>query len=1320
MILVRLFIFLGGTLAIALIALLVGPYFIDWTEYRSDFQKQASRILGQKVSVKGNAELRILPFPSLTFTDLTVGENASGQPMMTAKKFEADLEITPFLSGEILIFDMRIVEPELTVTLLKDGTLDWALRSEKQLSGNTLILEKVTVTDGKVTLVDIQNQRKKRFTDINATLAAPEISGPWNIDGTATHENHKLNYLLNTGTTNPDGHIRLRTQLSVDSLPLLLQSEGDAKIIDNKPSYKGKFSIAKQSNKNVLNTQADLRYLLSLKMEGDFDANSEKLEISTYRLASGKASDPYVVEGDALIDTGTNPEFSIIAKGQQIDVAQLAADQNKDKTSPDIQTGFNRLKEIAQKIPIPDLPGQIDLSLPAIVAGQTTIRDVELRARPQNKGWFFERFEAKLPGRTSIEAKGHVTLLDNPSFEGNMLVASRQPSGFSSWLIGSVDPVIRQLGTAGFSANVLLNKDIQRLEKLELILGASIVKGKAERQNLAGQKPSISVNLHGDEIDLNRISALTKLANLDETIDESGGLFNHNIAVQLNAKNIIFDRFSAQDVTAIGSWTSGNLDIKNVTFGDFAGAGGQFSGSLDNLLEKPVGNIAYNFTAQKADEIFSLASNLSKQHPLVERLRQNQSYFSDIDLTGDLVIGDDQIPQITAKGTINQSKIDASTKGHILGALQNTKPANSFLTTLNTSNPESAKLLSQLGFEILPFDFEESAQFNLELSRSNTDSTKVIAKLLSGSTDISIDGKLEYDTELDISQAEGKFELGIVSGDIEPLLLAIGQNPPGIGTGQPIQLNANMQTANEIITLTNIKGNTDGNQFGGNLTFDNSGRYLQIDGQLHVEELELEWFYELALGVRVNAISDEVWNSSPFFPPYDFTPRATLKLSADTLFVPNTERVKNISSDISIGPGDLTISNLAGNWFGGELLADLSISNPDGNAFTSLRGSLTGADLQQLSWHDNGQPVFDGTVGISGHMEGAGDNLSAVISSLNGGGLYQFNNVNITNFNPDILDGILAQVDKQTIEIMPETIADISNQLVSDYDYQIDNLTLPFTVTGGQQRISSIKVEDALFELTGEARFVFPTKTMDVKLDVLHDPQLEVQTGATSELTYKFTGPLDTPLRSVDANAMSNFLSIRAYERQRRRVELLQASILEKQSLRREISLVKDQQFKREEQARLKAEEEARIKAEEEAARIAAEEEAIRLAQAQRLAEIKAQEEKAKREEEKAKAEAEAARLKAQQEAARIAEEEVKAAQEKALKEAQIEAEREAQKEAKRIADEKAKAAAEQQNAAKKQAENWELSIERILNGDQNNPSDESIIVLPLDAPTSE
>lgn len=93
---------------LVLFAALIGPYFVDWSSYRQDFEREAGRILGQKVLVLGDADASLLPFPSVTFDNVVVGEGRDGEPMMTVETFSMDVELAPFLSGEVRIFDMRI------------------------------------------------------------------------------------------------------------------------------------------------------------------------------------------------------------------------------------------------------------------------------------------------------------------------------------------------------------------------------------------------------------------------------------------------------------------------------------------------------------------------------------------------------------------------------------------------------------------------------------------------------------------------------------------------------------------------------------------------------------------------------------------------------------------------------------------------------------------------------------------------------------------------------------------------------------------------------------------------------------------------------------------------------------------------------------------------------------------------------------------------------------------------------------------------------------------------------------------------------------
>ncbi|MBZ9932373.1 AsmA family protein, partial [Mesorhizobium sp. BR1-1-5] len=141
--LARLFVIFGGLFVLVLLAALVVPHFIDWTGYRAEFEREASAILGRKVTVQGDATARLLPFPSVTFSKVAVAGGPDGQPAMTVETFSMDAELAPFLRGEVLIFDMRLVRPKATIDIAADGTVDWAMRPSSPFDPGQVSIEKL-------------------------------------------------------------------------------------------------------------------------------------------------------------------------------------------------------------------------------------------------------------------------------------------------------------------------------------------------------------------------------------------------------------------------------------------------------------------------------------------------------------------------------------------------------------------------------------------------------------------------------------------------------------------------------------------------------------------------------------------------------------------------------------------------------------------------------------------------------------------------------------------------------------------------------------------------------------------------------------------------------------------------------------------------------------------------------------------------------------------------------------------------------------------------------------------------------------------------
>jgi len=84
---------------IALVAALVGPYFIDWNQFRPQFEAEATRVIGAPVRVGGKLDARLLPAPSLQLRHVVVGgTNDLGK--VRADKLDVEFSLGSLMRGE--------------------------------------------------------------------------------------------------------------------------------------------------------------------------------------------------------------------------------------------------------------------------------------------------------------------------------------------------------------------------------------------------------------------------------------------------------------------------------------------------------------------------------------------------------------------------------------------------------------------------------------------------------------------------------------------------------------------------------------------------------------------------------------------------------------------------------------------------------------------------------------------------------------------------------------------------------------------------------------------------------------------------------------------------------------------------------------------------------------------------------------------------------------------------------------------------------------------------------------------------------------------
>jgi len=1264
--LARLFVIFGGLFVLVLCAALVVPYFIDWTGYRGDFEREASAILGRKVTVKGDATARLLPFPSVTFSNVEVAGGPKGQPAMTVETFSMDAELAPFLRGEVLIFDMRLVHPKAIINVAGDGTVDWTLRPSTPFDPGQIAIEKLSVTEGQIELRHAAGGRSHLISEINSTISAKALTGPWRMDGTLRFDGLRADVSASTGKVEPDGQMRLRLKVDPDAYPLIIEADGNAGIVKGAAIYSGQFKISGDDrNSAELRGNDGEPVKIStgksdpgFRLNGKFALDHQKLNFDEFRFETGPLDNPYTADGKASVDIGLKPHFSVEASGAQV--------QFDEAVGGAAGAGFTLDQRIAafertlQHMPKPTIPGTVEVRLPAVVAGDTTVRDVRLSAEPVEGGWSVKSLAATLPGRTTLEADGMLSVEDHFGFTGSLLLAVGQPSGFAAWLSKDVDEAIRRLPAAGFKAKVDLSENRQSFSDLELILGKAKFAGRIDSSQPDGARPSVLMRLTGGEMDLDGLAAFASIFISDKGANRFS---DRDLDFQIKAGPVSAIGLSADTVDTALRLREGLLEIDRLSIGGLAGASISATGRIKDFPQSPTGKLNASVVAVDLKPLIDVAAEHYPDNAVLKGLASRAAacpeLFQDarIDLlTSAADNGDGSTGlALSAQGKAGGSAFSASLSGK--GAADKLSEAPVSIT-FNARNDNATTLLALYGLPALPLGMLGHANTDVSAKGSIAGGLATSFNLTADDFRASFDGTVA-------STAQGptaKGKVNLDAADIEPWLMTTGVGLPGMGTGMSTSLAADADFGNGLLVLSGLTGSINKAAVSGDINIDAKDGLPHLAGALALDELDLDPLAVSLFGDQSFAPAKGEWPTTPFSQKSTLPFNADLDLNTSALAVGPFATAHDASFSLKLDREGIHVSDLKAKLYGGDLTGLFDLKNTEGTGLFSGQMRLAGSDLSAVL---PGAGI-GGSGDLSAALSTSGKSVDAMIAALSGSGTAALKGLKVDGVNPDGFAAIIARADTIGRDIDTAKTAEFAPQIAGQGSFAAGDTDVAFTVANGTLRAPPISLDNPGATLSADVAADLNTSTVTAKGTLTYRPGDEALVGSEPAVNFSLAGPLGATAPQFDSGPLAQFLTQRALEKEQQRVEAMQAALLEKQRLRREVRYYAALQTERdnaaeelrrqEEEARQKAEAEAKAKAEAEA-------------QAQADAEAKAKAD----EEARAKAEAEA---KAQAEAD---------AKAKADAEAKAEAEQ-------RAADEAAKARAE---ADRKRAEQAKLEAER-------------------------
>ena len=1172
----RLFVAIGGFIVLVLFTALIAPNFVDWTSYKKEFELQTSRIVGQKVEVLGKASMRLLPLPSITFGGLAIGKNADGTPMMTVDQFAMDVELLPLMKREISIVKLKLIRPRVNLFVDESGAVAWTDRKEITVDPEQIKLENFTITNGEIKIHGLAGGRTLSMEQLDGTLNAKSLYGPWRINADGYLAGEKTNLNIATGHLQEDGSIRLKLSANRADLPYSLSLDGPVQLREGLLHWDGKFEIGAKGDT-----------ALPIFSQGIFAATPRDVEIPEFRLEVGERTDPYTITGKGSAKIGEVIDFNIQADGRQINLDQVANKQNDStKTqSWDLKQRLDVLREILERVPVPPANGTIDISLPAIIAGDTVVREITALISPDGEGWKIKKLEAVFPGNTRLEAKGKIGLRNSFGFTGSMLVASRQPTGLAAWLGKRDNPYVRKLRSAGFRANVVISENQTSFENLELVLDKAVLHGKLQRLSASGKRPAMVARLEGKEINLDNLRAIYALI-ADE---RSASISNHDLDITLKADTLTGFDISANDVETRFRVTNGSISIEKLNASDFFGSSFSSSGRIDDVLNHPNGNFKLSVNAADGSQLLQFLNTRLPDNPVLTNLSGSPELTKNMQLefeinarSSEKTVRNGTIGQASLKGQLAKTIIDvtAAFEGDANAYAQVSLDVTSQLTN---SNPTI--LLQQLAISALPLNVEGPLQINASITGRALSGFDTLITAQAPKTKITAVGLYN---PIGLKAGNANLKVTIDTKDMSELI-ALSSIPlarDSFTSNIPASFTGDIKYENPVIQISEGEGRIDAHEFNLNLNITKSATANhRINGNLKAQTLDLKSIAQLVLGTTATGQLDRNngWNKSNFNPTLlqGFDGNIAIQIDQSNLGI--AQPATQLTGTLALVDGSINLNQIEGQWLGGKLSADIALTNSQGNGNISAQYQLENADAKKLTNALQMNEFIGAKITILGSIEASGRSPAALISSLTGSGTADIKTAVISGVNTNPLPDIFAVVDKKDFEILVENLLPAVSKTINKGEISVPEISVPFIMAAGKLRARNISFEADGAKFRGSTEIDIAAMNMLSQLSIRYDPKNQWVDGADPLIDISWNGQIANPNRTIDAQPLSGYLSLRAFEKEQRRVDLLKAKILERQRLRRDVIItnariryrqrLKDEEITRQRQAILRKEE---------------------------------------------------------------------------------------------------------------------------------------------------
>ena len=1092
---------------LALIAALVGPYFIDWSQFRPQFEAEATRIIGAQVRVGGKLDARLLPAPSLQLHSVVVG-GANDLGKVRAEKLDVEFSLGSLMRGEWRATELTINGMSLDLGLDPKGRVDWPATTGSFNFGS-LAIDRLNLT-GRIALHDAASRGTLELNDIAfsgdvRSLAAGAVRG----DGNFMFGGTRYPFRVSSGQ-GPDGNgTRLHLNIDPGQRALAIDLDGILNFDARAPRFDGALTLTTPAGKGKGDEPP---WRVTAKIKTDYAA----ARLEQIELTLGGDERALKLAGAGDIRFGASPLLRAQLAARQLDADRFIS---KDNSTEPVRV-WPALRTLMAAIPQAPIPAQVELSTEQVMLGGRPLQDIAAELHGNANTWNIHKLEFRAPGTTRVSLSEAGTKSAAPGqFKAALNIESADPDALMSWLQGRGDLAYRSQKPLRLRGDVTIAPEGFTFDALKADIDGGAVEGRvavSHRQVSSGSK--VDAQLKAERLDIDAATAFVRsLAGPEGDWPDEGALAL-DIGTAISAgqelrpllarlgygpKSLSLDQLKIGRPDSVMLEGAGHFDRANATgklnLDSSAASLGQLTSLIAPLAPALVARLNAMGSAPGPARV-RLALDLDKNTAQADRANARAV----IDVDAPLLKG---VTTITAKPAV------AALHGNDLAALGRSEVA----VESNLSSSQGHALLALLGVNNAIAAGEGPAQFEGSASGAWGARLQLKAKISGAGLDADADGSAEPWAQ----EAKASLNLRIRSADLGPLL----DLKPADTLAQNIALTSRVSLAGNRLTFDDLDSSIAGSRLRGRVAVA-LGDEKSIDGEIGLDQLALAPAFALAIGAAGHDAAEPLgaglvkgW-------------RGKIAFQALRGLLPGGSEVQPISGVAKSDGQSLTFDAIKGKIGGGDASATIDARQSADGITMNASVQLDHVDGTALRYRSLAMPA--GRASLQMALTSRGRSASALAGALSGSGTVTLESAKISGLDPRAFDVAVRASDsgqsrddarlKQIVE--PALAAGV---------LLIPSAQIPFNVRDGRIRIGATTLDANGVKAIVSGGYDIPADQADIRAALSL-----TMTAGRPEIQLFAVGTSEALNRSVDVAALSSWLSVRTIDHETKRLDAIE------------------------------------------------------------------------------------------------------------------------------------------------------------------------------------